>query len=58
MGYPYVSPGLARDLTQTQSTVSQGSSPRGAHSCLRLGARIAFDYGYEKRAFSDASSLR
>jgi hypothetical protein len=58
MGYLYVSPGPVREVTQTQSTVSRGFSPHGAQNYLRQEARIAFDYGFEKRAFSDASSLR
>ena len=58
MGYLYVSPGRVRETTQTQSTVSRGFSLRGAQSCLHQGAKIAFDYGFEKHAFSDAFSLR
>ena len=58
MGYLYESPGPVREVTQTQSTVSRGFSPRGAQNCLRQEAGIAFDYGFEKRAFSDASFLR
>ena len=58
MDYLYESPGPVREVTQTQSTVSRGFSPRGAQNCLRQEAGIAFDYGFEKRAFSDASFLR
>ena len=58
MGYLYVSPGLARKWSRTQNTVSLGFSLHGARSCLRQGAGIAFDYGFEKHAFSDAYDLR